>query len=78
MPVLLSPVTLSVSDASGAVYTPPEHHAQLRGATGIQSGDLRLAETMPVFLCPTPHDFNIGELGHDHLDSQSHELHNCK
>lgn len=33
---------------------------------------------MPVFLCPAPHDFNPGELGHDYLDPQSHELHNCK
>lgn len=33
---------------------------------------------MPVFLCPAADDFNTGELGHDHLDSQSHELHNRK
>ncbi|XP_036137504.1 uncharacterized protein LOC118643505 [Molossus molossus] len=63
-------------DASGTVHAPPERHAQLRGAAGVQSGDLRLAEKMPVFLCPAPDDFNTGELGHDHLDSQSHELHN--
>lgn len=63
-------------DASGTVHTPPEHRAQLRGTTGVQSGDLWLAETMPVFLRPAPDDFNTGELGHDDLDSQSHELHN--
>uniref|UniRef100_A0A9L0R0W5 Sarcoglycan delta n=1 Tax=Equus caballus TaxID=9796 RepID=A0A9L0R0W5_HORSE len=67
---------MNMTDASGTVHTPPEHHAQLRGPTGIQSGNLWLAEKMPVFLCPTPDDFNTGELGHDHLDSQSHELHN--
>lgn len=67
-----------VSDASGTIPTPQEHHAQLRGATHIQSGDLWLEEKMPVFLCPAPHDLNPGELGHDYLDSQSHELHNCK
>ncbi|CAM2118033.1 unnamed protein product [Caretta caretta] len=62
-------------DAPGTVCT-QERHAELGRPAGIQSGDLRLEEEMPLFLCATPNDFNPGEPCHDHLDSQGYELHN--
>lgn len=33
---------------------------------------------MPLLLCATPYDFNLGEPRYDHLDSQGYELHNRK
>lgn len=66
-----------VSDASGAIRA-QEHHADLGRAPSIQSRDLWLEEEMPLFLCAAPNDFNPGEPCYDHLDSEGHELHNCK